>query len=262
MSKTRYKEPVASLAVRIDAHKKYSKHEINDWILEQIGIKDGEKVFDVGCGMGKQTIAFAKKAGPHGLVIGCDISQEMIEEAKRVAERAGVNATFINHDATRSFKFESDFFDVISCCFTIYYIANVESTILEFKRILRRGGRVFLAGPTPNNASSLRKLHGKVTNKPLPYTPGIARFRSEVLPIVKKHFRSVRTDIFRNALTFCTIDSFVKYYTSTLLFQKSSEKQEKQSEHLRSMKKEIGDIILRERKFEVLKEVLGILGIK
>ena len=44
-----FKEKKSTLISRIDAHKIFSKLEINDWILKIVQLRSGEKILDVGC---------------------------------------------------------------------------------------------------------------------------------------------------------------------------------------------------------------------
>ena len=258
----KFEEKKSTLSSRIDAHKKYSKREINDWILEIILLKDGEKILDVGCGTGKQTIPYKKSVGTRGLVIGIDISEELINEAKEKAINEKLEIQFMIHDANNRFNFPDDFFDVISCCFAIYYVQDIEKIIIEFKRLLKSGGRLFLAGPTPENAKLLRDLHQEVSKKPLPYMPGVSRFMSEVLSHVKKNFQTVKIKIFQNPLIFEDEDSFLNYYTSTGLFLNTVKEEEERKEIKDKMNKKVQNFIQKKRNITILKEVGGILAIK
>ena len=58
-------------------------------------INPAEKVVDAGCGAGLDCIIAAKMAGPDGEIIGVDMTQEMVDKAKKNAEATGVkNASF------------------------------------------------------------------------------------------------------------------------------------------------------------------------
>ncbi|HHE38927.1 MAG TPA: hypothetical protein ENL20_10200, partial [Candidatus Cloacimonetes bacterium] len=43
-------------------------------------IVEGDKILDVGCGIGKQTVEYSKEVGGRGVVIGLDISKEIVKE--------------------------------------------------------------------------------------------------------------------------------------------------------------------------------------
>src|SRR5215213_9233936 len=53
-------------------------------------LRPGERVVDVGCGAGIDSLIAAKKVGPEGRVIGVDMTPSMLEKARRAAEGAGL----------------------------------------------------------------------------------------------------------------------------------------------------------------------------
>src|SRR3712207_4362072 len=53
-------------------------------------LRPGERVVDVGCGAGIDSLIAAKKAGPDGHVIGVDMTPSMLEKARQGAEEAGL----------------------------------------------------------------------------------------------------------------------------------------------------------------------------
>lgn len=61
-----------------------------DALLDLAGIRSGMRVLDLACGAGSQSIQAAKRVGPNGKVVACDISAKMLEHVHRNADRAGV----------------------------------------------------------------------------------------------------------------------------------------------------------------------------
>src|SRR3954454_2638284 len=62
-------------------------------------LRPGEVVVDLGCGGGLDVLLAAKKVGPAGKAIGIDMTTEMLDLARRNADKAGAtNAVF--HHAT------------------------------------------------------------------------------------------------------------------------------------------------------------------
>src|SRR5918994_7224773 len=51
-------------------------------------LSSGERVMDVGCGAGIDSLIAAKKVGPDGGVIGVDMTPSMIEKACQAADEA------------------------------------------------------------------------------------------------------------------------------------------------------------------------------
>jgi ubiquinone/menaquinone biosynthesis C-methylase UbiE len=249
-----------SLSQRIDVHQKYAKYEINDWILEILNLKLGERVLDVGCGNGKQILTYVKKVSL-SLAVGTDLSTELLQEARMKAAEEKATISFIKHDANLSFQFDDNSFDVISCCFTIYYFLDIQKFLMEMKRILRRGGRIFIAGPTVENAKEMIVLHSKITGREVLQSRE-KRMRDEIIPSVKREFSPVKIDIFNNPVTFPNSQSFIDYYASTLLFEESFRNPEERAVYLRKMKEQADKIVKKFGTFELNKQVYGILGHK
>jgi len=248
-----------ALAKRIETHKKYAEYEINDWILRIVAPKKGDKILDIGCGDGKQTIPYAKKVGDGGLVVGVDVSEKLLEKAEKRAEQEKVKIQFLNHDANAPFDFEDNFFDAVSCCFIIYYLTDVEKFLLEVKRILKKGGRIFIVGPTVNNAKEMIRLQSKATGKKVSQFRE-KRTRDVIIPLVKSHFKNVKVNIFNNSITFPSTKAFLNYYKSTLLWKESSKSKKERERYLKKMEKEVNEIVARKGCFLLRKQVYGILG--
>src|SRR6266498_3175963 len=59
-------------------------------------LREGEVVLDLGSGGGIDVILSAKRVGPAGLAYGLDMTEEMLELARRTAAEAGIsNAIFL-----------------------------------------------------------------------------------------------------------------------------------------------------------------------
>src|ERR671916_165821 len=55
----------------------------------------GDRVLDVGCGLGDSTVQLAELVGPEGHAHGVDVAERMIERARADAETSGVeNVSF------------------------------------------------------------------------------------------------------------------------------------------------------------------------
>lgn len=258
-------EKPISLSKRIKAHKNYAKYEINDWILKMVNLGTEEKVLDVGCGSGKQSIEYAKVVGKNGIVLGVDISEDLLKEAKKRAEEEKVTIHLIKYDANRvPFDFFDDnSFSFVSCCFAIYYLAEIRKFLLEMKRIIRDGGRLFVVGPTVSNANEMKRLHYRITCKEIPqiYENSEKRMEHEVIPYTKRYFKNVKVYVFNNILVFPTAETFLDYYKSTQLFRETI-KIENEDFHIGKIRDKIDETIIQNGKFELSKQVYGIIGYK
>jgi SAM-dependent methyltransferase len=140
--------------------------------LEAAGIRDGDRVLDIGCGTG-QTTRDAARAAKSGSVLGVDLSSQMLEYARRraVEERVG-NIVFEQADA-QVHPFEAGTFDVAISRTGAMFFGDPVAAFANISRALRPGGRLALLtwqGPGPN--VWIRELSGALAaGRDLPLPP-------------------------------------------------------------------------------------------
>lgn len=114
--------------------------------LARHGIGPGAAVLDVGCGFGLETGRLAQLVQPGGRVVGLDHSVAFVEEARRRAAAAGLEARFEAGDA-RALPFEDASFDIARAERVLVYVSEPEKALAELKRVTRPGGHVALIEP-------------------------------------------------------------------------------------------------------------------
>jgi demethylmenaquinone methyltransferase/2-methoxy-6-polyprenyl-1,4-benzoquinol methylase len=107
------------------------------------------RVLDVCCGTGDLTFALDKaraslpaNSGPQRLpVFGSDFVQAMLDRASEKARKHHSTATFAAADAL-TLPFADASFDLLTTAFGFRNLANYESGLREFARVLKRGGEL------------------------------------------------------------------------------------------------------------------------
>lgn len=211
-----YRETSSDLQARIDIHQKHGSRDIDQWMLDLLRPARGSVILDVGCGSGKQLLAFYRYLGGEAEITGGDVSPELLAEARRASQSVGGRIRVEELDFNRPFGFPDETFDLVSCCFAIYYAADIPFTIGEMHRVLKPGGRLFTTGPMPENKRLFYDIIHEATGRPIPPMPGSSRYSSEILGAMRQRFRQVEVHIFENPLTFDTVEPFLAYTRASL----------------------------------------------
>jgi ubiquinone/menaquinone biosynthesis C-methylase UbiE len=211
-----YRETSRDLQTRIAIHARFGARDIDPWMIDLIRPARGSAILDVGCGAGKQCRAFYEHLEGEAEIIGGDVSPELLDEARRSAGELGDGFSVQELDFNRPFPFPDERFDLVSCCFAIYYAADIPLTLRECHRVLRSGGRLFTTGPMPENKRLFYEIIEEATGRPIPPMPGSSRYASEILTAMRRQFSQVEVHIFENPLVFPDVGPFVAYTRASL----------------------------------------------
>jgi SAM-dependent methyltransferase len=121
----------------------------------------GERVLDLGCGAGTDSLVAAQMVGAEGHVVGVDMTPEMIAKARASATELGAaNVEFVESEAER-LPFDGASFDVVISNGVIDLIPDKDAVFGEIYRVLVPGGRIQIADFTiqqPVSEEGRRKI--------------------------------------------------------------------------------------------------------
>ncbi|GAB4561802.1 MAG: 27-O-demethylrifamycin SV methyltransferase [Haliangiales bacterium] len=117
------------------AHQRLSDH-----VIDRVDLKAGERLLDVGCGVGRPAMDCVKRTG--GSVLGISISASQVLQAKQAAASAGLQerARFQRVNAL-DMPFDDSSFDAAMAIESFIYMPR-DQVLKEIARVLRPGGRV------------------------------------------------------------------------------------------------------------------------
>ena len=128
----------------------------------RLNLAPGQKVLDLGCGIGGATFPIADIIGPTGLAVGVDISSAMIDVAnRRAAGRPGIE--FRVGEAT-AIPYLDGFFDGARSERVFLYLPDRLAAIREMKRVLKPGSRLCLID-TDIDSTAIYSIKPALTRK-------------------------------------------------------------------------------------------------
>jgi arsenite methyltransferase len=105
-------------------------------------LREGETVLDLGSGGGIDVMLSARRVGSTGRAYGLDMTDEMLDLARRTAAEAGIaNAEFLK-GYIEEIPLPDDSVDVVISNCVINLSADKPRVFAEIARVLRPGGRV------------------------------------------------------------------------------------------------------------------------
>jgi SAM-dependent methyltransferase len=105
-------------------------------------LREGETVLDLGSGGGIDVLLSARRVGPTGRAIGVDMTDEMLELARRNAAEAGVANVEFRKGRIEALPLPDASVDVVISNCVINLSTDKPAVLAEIARVLKPGGRV------------------------------------------------------------------------------------------------------------------------
>jgi ubiquinone/menaquinone biosynthesis C-methylase UbiE len=113
-------------------------------IMEQLALREGATILDVGCGTGQDAQDLALVVGSHGHVVGVDSSETMLEVARARAASMQLPVKYVLADATQ-LPFADATFDGCQAVRVLGHLHEPELALAEMVRVARPGARIVAA---------------------------------------------------------------------------------------------------------------------
>ena len=102
----------------------------------------GERVVDVGCGAGFDSLIAARLVGVTGRVIGVDMTPEMLAKAEDAAAKSGLSQVESRQGFAESLPVPDGWADVVISNGVLNLCPDKVAALREMRRVLRPGGRI------------------------------------------------------------------------------------------------------------------------
>jgi len=116
-------------------------------LVELADLGAGERVLDVGCGLGATLFPAAALVAPGGEVLGVDLAEEMVATLSDEIERRGVQNASARHMDAENLEVAEGSFDLAVCSFVLHFLPDPERGAAGLLRALRAGGRCVASVP-------------------------------------------------------------------------------------------------------------------
>lgn len=110
--------------------------------VERMQLGPGGRVLDVPSGPGWSAVRAAERVGPSGRVLAIDSSEQMLDLARRHAQRSALdNLDYRVADMTR-LQLGDERFDAVICVLGVFFAPDMSAMIADLWRLVRPGGEL------------------------------------------------------------------------------------------------------------------------
>jgi ubiquinone/menaquinone biosynthesis C-methylase UbiE len=125
-------------------------------LVSQLGVTEGLKVLDLGCGDGTTAIPAAKLGAD---VLGVDIASNLVQAGNKRAKAEGLdNCEFQEGDATDLHELDDQRFDLVVSIFGAMFAPKPLEVAKEMVRVTRPGGRIVMGNWIPGDPTLVAQI--------------------------------------------------------------------------------------------------------
>jgi SAM-dependent methyltransferase len=133
-----------------------SMRESGEELVEDVGVTEGLKVLDLGCGDGTTAVPAAERGAD---VLGVDIASNLVAAGNERAEALGLtNLRFQEGDATDLSELEDERFDLVLSVFGAMFAPKPFDVAKEMVRVTKPGGRIVMGNWIPNDPTLVAQI--------------------------------------------------------------------------------------------------------
>ena len=130
--------------------------ESGEALVGNLGITQGLKVLDLGCGDGTTAIPAAKRGAD---VLGVDIAANLVAAGSKRAKELGLaNCKFQEGDASDMQEVQDGSFDLLVSIFGAMFAPKPFDAAKEMVRVVRPGGRIVMGNWIPNDPTFVAQV--------------------------------------------------------------------------------------------------------
>lgn len=155
--KQQYKN-ASNISARINLHTLYSQNEQGwfSWVFENMKLKSGKKILELGCGSGSLWIENKKLIPPNVEILLSDSSKGILRDIKN---NIGVDGRFKYKVIDfNNIPLDDESVDVVIANHVLFYAEDVHKVLEEIKRVLKPGGKLICTTYGSNHMKEISTL--------------------------------------------------------------------------------------------------------
>jgi ubiquinone/menaquinone biosynthesis C-methylase UbiE len=217
----------SSLKTRIEKNEQAQELDFIGWIFDHLDINAGERVLELCCGTGSQTVEFLNRVGEEGNVVAVDVSAESLETLEdRVEDDKQSRLTIIEADvmeiesALAEAGYDETMFDIVFCAYGLYYLDEPLTVLENASKFLAPEGSITIVGPFgPNNGPWFSLLSEAGVELPEFVRYSNSTFMNEtVVPWAAENFEHLAVETAVNHIERTNADELFEYWESSTYF--------------------------------------------
>lgn len=155
---------------------------LTEALIQDAGIRKGQRVLDVAGGAGEPSLTIAERIGPTGEVTCTDAVAQMVAAGEGEAQRRNLKNVTFRQCLADSLPFDDDTFDVVVSRLGVMFFPDPPAAIGEMLRVARPGGTLSFAVWGRNELNPFTHIISDVVSRYVdspvadPDAPGAFRF--------------------------------------------------------------------------------------
>ena len=135
-----------------------SKTEYTDYLIQKVAATGEEHTLEVAAG----TCICGRALAPFVKDITClDLTEEMLEQGKRLAEESGLKNIYFRTGNAEKLPYEEETFDLVITRLSFHHFINPVIPFREMQRVLKKGGKL-VVWDMEATEEPLRKIDDKI----------------------------------------------------------------------------------------------------
>jgi demethylmenaquinone methyltransferase/2-methoxy-6-polyprenyl-1,4-benzoquinol methylase len=123
------------------------------WAIRRAGLRPGMRLLDVATGTGLLARGAVNVVGKSGRVVGVDPSRGMLREAQKA-----LPSSPLVQGRAEALPFRDRSFDMLSMCFALRHVPDLDVAFGEYCRVLKPGGRLLVVEVSRPDSAILRAM--------------------------------------------------------------------------------------------------------